>query len=149
MWGLNDPDCPVDMDKLKASIKRHEGCRLVPYRDTQGFLTVGYGRNLSSKGISQNEAEYLLQSDLAEALSIAEGQKWWANVKDNDARARAFVEIIFNLGLGTLAYFRKALAAALQNDWDACSNELLDSLWAKQVGKRAEELALMIKTGQD
>lgn len=149
MWGLNDPSCPVDLGKLTSSIKLHEGLRLVPYLDTTGHITIGYGRNLNNEGISQDEAEYLLGNDIQLYIRTAEAQPWWPNVKDNDARARAFIEILFNLGLGSLAYFRKALAAAMRSDWDTCSIELLDSLWSKQVGERAEQLAKMIKTGQD
>ena len=149
MWGLNDPSCPVDLDKLTASIKAHEGLRLSAYTDTTGHITIGYGRNISNVGISQSEADYLLGNDIQSAIGTAETQDWWPHVKGSDARARAFIEILFNLGLGGLAYFRKALDAAMSDDWDTCSVELLDSLWAKQVGKRAEVLAAMVKTGED
>ena len=53
---------------LIESVKRHEGLRLTPYRDSEGKLTVGYGRNLDDNGISESEAEKLLEHDLVAAL---------------------------------------------------------------------------------
>lgn len=149
MYGLEDADCPVNLLKLTTSIKRHEGCRLIPYRDTQGFLTVGWGRNLSTKGISQHEADFLLDNDILSCIRETETQPWWNAVKDNDARARAMVELIFNLGLPKLRTFRKALAALGRRDFETASVELLRSLWARQVKGRAETLAAMVLTGRD
>ena len=39
-----------------AILKEHEGRRLKPYTDTVGKLTIGYGRNLTDVGISDEEA---------------------------------------------------------------------------------------------
>ena len=44
-------------------IKEDEGCRLKPYTDTTGHITIGYGRNLSACGISKEEAEFFLKSN--------------------------------------------------------------------------------------
>ena len=32
------------MDKLIDSIKHHEGCKLIPYQDTAGKMTIGFGQ---------------------------------------------------------------------------------------------------------
>ena len=52
---------------LVDTIKRHEGLRLKPYLCTAGKLTIGYGRNLETNGISGDEAEYLLKNDIERA----------------------------------------------------------------------------------
>lgn len=147
MYGLTD--CPVDLDKLTASIKAHEGLRLSPYDDATGNLTIGYGRNLTGDGISNAEANYLLGNDLQSAIGEAEAQPWWNNVKDNDARSRALIECIFNLGIGKFNGFTKAIAALCTGDFETAGAELLNSLWAREVGKRAEVLAAMVQTGVD
>lgn len=41
-----------------------------------------------------------------------------------------------------------AIAAMEARDYERASDEFLDSLYAKQVGKRADEVAEMIRTGQ-
>jgi lysozyme len=44
--------------------------------------------------------------------------------------------------------FHDTLAAILNDDWQRAHDEMLDSLWAKQVGERAQRLAKMILTGE-
>ena len=50
--------------KLEALLRRHEGVRLKPYRDTVGKLTIGVGRNLDDVGITPDEATVLLRTDI-------------------------------------------------------------------------------------
>lgn len=138
-----------DRQKLTASIQRHEGYRQFPYKDSTGHLTIGYGRNLSNVGVSDDEATYLLQCDINKVVSTAQTQPWWINVRGNDARTRAFLEICFNVGFGALEGFSKALDAAMQSDWLTCASEFLNSVWARQVGQRAITLTQMIANGQD
>jgi GH24 family phage-related lysozyme (muramidase) len=49
-------------DHLIQRIKIEEGFRRFPYFDIEGNITIGYGRNLRSVGISEEEAE-ILQGD--------------------------------------------------------------------------------------
>lgn len=155
MYGMSDPDCPVDLAKLTASIKVHEGTgpmknnRFMPYRDASGKLTIAYGRNLDDTGLSIDEGDYLLENNIADAISAAQVQPWWPWVADSDARARAFIEIGFNIGFRALAGFHEAVDAASRRDWPACAAAFLDSLWHRQTGHRAEVLARMILTGCD
>jgi lysozyme len=62
----------------------------------------------------------------------------------SDDRQRAFVNMAFNLGRQRMAGFRKMLAAAKRYDWAECSQQMLDSKWARQVGSRADRLAAMV-----
>ena len=153
MYGLSDPDCPVDMQKLTASIQAHEGLRLQIYDDINGYATIGYGRNLSTKGISNDEATYLLGNDIRSAIGEAEAQPWWGVVKNDDVRSRALIEILFNVGLGSFNRFVKAVAALCAGDFPTAANQFRDSAWFKQVGslpgQRGYVLCQMIETGCD
>ena len=51
------------MQKITDQLIRHEGLRLTPYRCPAGRLTIGVGRNLEEKGISEQEAMVLLEND--------------------------------------------------------------------------------------
>ena len=53
----------------------------------------------------------------------------------------------FNLGIGRLTEFHDFLAKMQTQDWQGASAAMLDSLWARQVGPRAQRLALQIQTG--
>lgn len=145
----------MDVEKLKASIQKHEGKgpvrngRFYPYKDSRGLITIGYGRCLDKEGLSQDETNMLLSSDIQSAIGAATAQIWWPAVSDNDARSRAMVEIIYNMGIGGVSGFHDALAAMERSDWPAAAAGFLDSLWSQQVGQRAEVLAAMILNGSD
>ena len=128
-------------------IKRHEGISLKPYRDTLGFLTIGYGRNLDGAGISQDEAEYLLQADLARATNAA--RELVPDFGDIGlARQAALVSMAFQLGRGGLSQFKAMLSAIEAKDWPRARLEALHSRFAEQTPRRAEEVAEMLLTNR-
>jgi len=54
------------MGQLIDMIKRHEGVKSKVYKCTQGYETIGVGRNISESGLglSDDEIDYLLHNDL-------------------------------------------------------------------------------------
>jgi lysozyme len=55
-------------EKMIHQVTRHEGLRLKPYLCPAGKLTIGIGRNLEGKGITEQEAVMLLENDIQECL---------------------------------------------------------------------------------
>lgn len=135
------------MKKLIAQIKRHEGLRLKPYKCPADKLTIGYGRNIEDNGISEFEAEYLLNNDIRQTLEQIKAEFEFFDSL-NEARQAVIVNMVFNLGLPRFKKFKKAIAAIEQQNFLAASKEMLDSRWARQVSKRADELAEQMKQGQ-
>ena len=127
-------------------IKKHEGFRAKPYRDSVGKLTIGYGRNLEENGISQYEAEMLLASDIQNCYADCSRLPGWNTL--NEARQAVLLDMCYNLGLARLKNFKKMLAALTLADFAAAAREMLDSRWARQVKTRAVELAEIMKTGE-
>lgn len=134
------------MNKLTKQLMRDEGLRLKPYRDTVGKLTIGVGRNLDDNGITEDEAAYLLQNDIAVSERELSRLPWFSGL--DDVRKGAIINMHFNLGLPRLLTFRKMIAALDAGDYEQAANEALDSRWAEQVGDRAVRLARQIKTGE-
>ncbi len=131
---------------LENMIKKHEGLRLKPYRCTAGKLTVGIGRNLDDRGISEDEANYLLQNDITLCkIDLDENVGWWRKLNKN--RQRVLIDMCFNLGIARLLQFKKFLQFLQKGEWEKASSEMLDSRWAKQVGVRADELSRIVETG--
>ena len=58
------------MKTIKDMIRTNEGYRQFPYRCTADKLTIGIGRNLDDKGISPEEANMLLENDIAECITV-------------------------------------------------------------------------------
>ena len=126
-------------------IKRHEGLRLKPYADTEGHLTIGYGRALNIVGISDDEAEMMLRHDVANAVGKLSRLDWFRSL--DEVRAAALVDMAFNLGWLKLLGFTHFLDAVKRKDFETAAREMIDSRWAGQVGTRATELAGMIREG--
>jgi len=131
---------------LIALLRRHEGFRPKPYRDTTGHLSIGFGRNLDDVGITYEEATQLLQNDISRTSRSLRHALPWVTKLDA-VRAAALIDMAF-MGVATLLTFKKFLAALETGDYDTAADEMLDSRWAAQVKGRAVELALMIRTGR-
>lgn len=121
--------------------------RHVPYTDTMGVLTIGYGRAIGRIGIAEDEAEMLLEHDVQRAISDLDfACSWWMNL--DDARQAALAELCFQLGLDGLLGFRRMLDAIRAGDYATAGAELLASKYAAQVPGRAHRIAKVLATGK-
>ncbi len=135
------------MSRLHEMLIRHEGLRLKPYRDTVGKLTIGVGRNLDDVGITREEALMLLDNDIAKVRrEVNRAFRWFAQL--NLVRKNVVLNMVFNIGLPRFRQFKKTIAAIKAKDWEEAASQMLDSRWARQVGRRARELAAMMKHGR-
>lgn len=128
-------------------IKQCEGYSAKPYTDTHGKLTIGWGRNLSANGISESEAEMLLDNDIKAAVAELAKFDWY--IKQPVGVQNALVNMCFNLGITKLLLFKGMISALEDKDYEAAATECLHSNWARQVGDRAIEVANMIKQGYE
>lgn len=132
---------------LDQWIAASEGLRLRPYNDMHGFLTIGYGHNLSSNGISIAIADMLLDADIASAQKdVIRNLPWVLNA--SEPRQDAFVHLCFWIGIGSLLGFTKMLAAARDGDWDTAVQELLNSALHADIPGRCEDIANRLLTGE-
>jgi len=132
--------------KLRASIKKHEGLKLKPYRDSKNILSIGWGRNLEQVGISESEAEILLSNDIANATYDLYHFLPWVQGIDDVSKA-VLIEMCFNMGIENLLGFREFLEAVKMGDREKASKCMLDSLWANQVHGRSNDLAFSMEKG--
>ena len=134
------------MDSLIQQLVEHEGLELFPYEDTLGIVTIGVGRNLEERGISEDEAFYLLSNDIE--VIWDELIKQHPIVEDlDDQRQMVLLDMAFNMGVPRLGKFKKMWAAIEDGDMNEASKQALDSRWADQVGRRAETLAERLISG--
>ena len=133
-------------DKLVDQIIEHEGLKLKPYHCPAGKLTIGVGRNLEDKGISQKEAVFLLKNDIDECIADLEGLFKEKFDSFPEQVKMVLIDMRFNLGATGFRSFRKMIKAVNESDFDKASKEMKDSNWYSQVGKRAETLVEMMKS---
>jgi lysozyme len=132
---------------LIDQLTRDEGCRLKPYRDTVGKLTIGVGRNLEDVGISKEEAEMLLATDVRSAeAAVNKALPWTVNV--DPIRRAVLVNMAFNLGIEGLLGFKHTLELVRAGKYEEASDAMLNSKWAEQVGPRAARLSIQMRTGE-
>ena len=137
-----------DYAELRAQLILHEGIRLKPYRDTVGKLTIGVGRNLTDRGISQGEAMELLENDIAACVGALNHALPWFPTLD-PMRQRVLIDLCFNLGRDGLLLFHRMLEAIRVADYSLAAKELRASKWAHQVqASRVLRLTKMLETGK-
>lgn len=144
-------------------IRRHEGLRLTPYKDTVGKLTVGYGFNLDSgdaksicnvlkldydairngAAITEANAEAILELQLG--MVNAQAKTLFQNFNQMPADIQSVVQdLIFNMGISGFRKFHDTIAALQSGEWAGAAQALTDSLWYRQVGSRGvEDVALL------
>ena len=129
--------------KLTDQLTRHEGLHLKPYHCPAGKLTIGIGRNLEDKGITEKEAAMLLENDIAECIADLEILFQGFDLLP-EAVQRVLVDIRFNLGPNRFRHFKKMIAAVEEQDFAKAAAEMKDSRWYRQVGRRAASLVNMM-----
>lgn len=144
----------LDIPLLEKDLERDEALRLKLYKDSVGKWSLGIGRNLDDKGISRDEALFMLRNDIREHVALLDKYApWWREM--SEARQRAVANMAFNMGIGPspehptgkLLTFKNTLGAMQRGDYAAAADGMEQSLWAKQVGQRATRLVKMMREG--
>lgn len=147
----------MSMRSLRDMLIAHEGVRFEPYDDRtgkpllplgtlKGRLTIGVGRNLTDRGLSQREVNYLLDNDIARATRGAAKYPWFDQL--NEPRQAVCISMVFNCGARGWSSFEKTHRCLAFGEFENAAVELLDSRYARTVGDRALHLAEMIRTGE-
>ena len=139
-----------DVNALMKQIKDHEGKRLEVYKDTVGKDTIGYGHLVQpgedfSGGITDQQADEMFDRDFESHLKGARQTPGY-NLADQ-TRKGAMVDLAYNMGPSWHKKWPSFSAAATAGDWETAADELVNSKWYGQVGKRAPTIVNMIRTG--
>jgi len=142
------------IEKIKEDIIRHEGYVEEIYLDTEQLPTFGIGHLVTPDDIEHGwpvgtpvEKERIDNAFLTDF-----------NIAYNDACElfhrldtqpepviRVCVNMAFNLGRTRLKKFRKMIEAVNAHNYDQAADEMVDSKWYHQVGRRSEELVAMMR----
>jgi lysozyme len=132
---------------LREMLELHEGKRYKPYTDTVGKLTIGIGRNLTDRGLSEDEVQLLFSNDIRIATQELERFFPWTMHLD-PVRKAVLVDMSFNMGMPVLRQFKHTLGFVERGEYKDAAFAMLQSKWAKQVGSRALRLSKMMDTGE-
>jgi lysozyme len=140
-----------DYAQVEAKTKRREGLRLKMYRDSVGVWTIGWGHNLEARPISRRAAQVILEDDLADVEDELLAAFPWVTELDPVRQAAVF-DMCFNMGAETLQEFNAepngSLPRIRRGEFLEAGAQLRRTLWYRQTGLRAENVILMIETGE-
>ncbi|MGB3930750.1 MAG: glycoside hydrolase family protein [Sphingobium sp.] len=150
-----------------SELVRDEGERLKVYLCTANRRTIGVGRNLDDVGISaaetaalgltvascvrggitREQSRALLDNDIRRCEADLDRRlTWWRTL--DPVRQRVLVNMCFNLGIKGLLGFVNTLGMVKAGRYADAATNMLKSKWAAQVGKRANRLSEMMRTGR-
>jgi lysozyme len=137
----------LDDEDVKDQIKKHEGSvvdkygKHISYADSRGFKTIGYG-HLWKKGdptvLTQKQAEDLFNKDYRIHKKHAENIPGYH--KANSNQKKALINLTYNMGANWYKKFPKFTKAFEDGNHVEAAEQLKNSKWAKQVGKRSDDV---------
>ena len=140
----------MNREAIYEQLKIDEGVVYEIYNDHLGYPTFGvghlvletdpeYGQPVGTP-VSEERVRECFEKDLdtaiAECVILYEGA--WEGFPGEVQEV--LVNMLFNLGRPRLSKFKNFNAKLIEGDYAGAAPEGLDSLWARQVGARAERL---------
>ena len=124
--------------------KKNKDGRHILYKCPADKWTCGYGRNIQDRGISEEEALFMLQNDIDECNEDLKKifPKW---LEFSGGRRVALRDVRFQHGGRGFRLFKKMISAILRDDWNGASFELLDSQYARKHIRRAKDNAELLR----
>jgi lysozyme len=147
----------MDRDQLLADLERDEGFRGFVYDDAtgqpiasgvmvRGNPTIGYGWNLAGNSLTIPHAKIILGWHVDDVTESVDASYPWVQGL-SDARQRAVMNMVFNLGMNTFSSFRQFLGLLKSGDYAGAADDLEKTVWYGQVGDRAKRIVAMIRNG--
>jgi len=143
------------LDLIKEDLIRHEGYKEEIYLCSEGIPTFGIGH-----AVKETDMEYTwpvgspVEKERIDAVFILDCEDAVNDIEHlisdvsshSDQCIRVLVNMAFNLGRTRLSGFKNMLAAVEAKDYEKASEEMKNSRWYKQVGRRSVELVEMMRT---
>lgn len=138
-----------EMLKIEELIIKHEGFSTKAFEGPRGALLIGYGRNIITRGITEDEARILLRNDIA--CCEAELFKIFGKVfyDLDDMRRYALIAMHYTLGPDGFRGFSKMTLAVKRGEYTRAAYEIKESMWYKRVGDRGPTIYNMMYFGDD
>jgi lysozyme len=145
----------MNIIQLREQLKIDEGVKYEIYKDHLGYDTFGighlivkedeeFGKPVGTK-VSEDRVNAVFTRDVLKMISEAKILFPKFDTLPEEAQ-QVITNMIFNMGRPRLSNFKKFISFINESKWVEASNEMLNSTWAKQVGKRAQRLSDKIKS---
>lgn len=145
----------MDTDKLLSDLTGEEEFRSVLYDDvtgrpiTQGTTlrgqpTIGIGWNVAGRPCTLELAQIICRYHISQTWAeLTKAAPWIASLPE--PQARGLTDMAFNMGVPKLLGFGTFLSLMQLGHYGQASDDLAETLWAKQVGSRAQKIQVLIR----
>ena len=138
-----------------------EGFESMPYIDTEGYVTVGYGLKISGRDQKISDFHYfpnmpervarcwmetLVEARYKDMMAVDKFERVMATC--NPARQAILLSMSYQMGLQGLQQFKNTLLLIEEESFGAAAIEMLDSRWARQTAARAERHSEVMAGGE-
>ena len=139
----------MDTKILRKQLEQDEGIVYEVYNDHLGYATFGIGHlvtesdleNGSPTGtpVSEERCYEVFEQDVQ--IVLGDCEKLYSDFYELPEEAQLIIaNMMFNMGLTRLSKFRGMKNGVDSRDWGRAADEMVDSLWYKQVTNRANRL---------
>lgn len=140
---------PELYEQIREDLIKHEGYKEEIYLCSAGLPTFGVGHLILESDpehswpvgtpVEKSRVEEVFDHDLR--VTINETEKLFVGLDTYpDQCVRVLVNMCFNLGRPRLSKFKKMIKAVKNRDFVEAANQMVDSVWYNQVGRRSVEL---------
>ena len=139
---------------VKDMIKKHEGVKTRPYKDSLGLWTVGVGHLIGdgktlppeyNREFSIDEVNNIFDKDFEHHQKAAE--KIPGYDKLNETGKGALIDLTFNMGPAWYKKWPNFTKQLEAGNVEGAASNLESSKWYGQVGRRGPEIVSMIRQG--
>lgn len=146
------------MEKIIQRIKEYEGYSDKPYQCTAKKWTIGFGYNYEDRGFSVSDITEILSEgfskEMADRLIVKDFQRCTKEAETfpffktlNEARQAVVIDMIYQLGIKGFKEFKKMLDNLARGDFKGASQEMVNSKWYTQSGRRGRTNVKQMETG--
>lgn len=152
--GTAAPAVASDDKSIMEMIKKHEGVRTKPYKDSLGLWTVGVGHLIGdgktlppemNREFTMAEVDAMFIKDYKHHKEAA--QKIPGYDKTNLNGKAALIDLTFNMGPTWFKKWPNFTKSASTGDGQGAASSLENSKWYTQVGNRARTIVSMMRSG--
>lgn len=139
----------MDKSVIIAQLKKDEGFSPVSFWDFKQW-TWGYGTKAPSGPglpITREDAEIELGTEVDKAIASYHSLFSEVTVDINEVRQHALVNMIYNLGAKGVSNFKNMLREIAKSNWGLAAEHARDSLWYRQVTRRAKRICNELERG--
>lgn len=138
----------IDYAPLYSSLTKEEKRVYHVYKDPLGIWTIGDGFNVDGDhggGLDDDECNFILAHRVEKARALCDSYKWFSTL--DETRQFIVIDMMYNMGPGAFAQFHHLHDALSAKDYNTCADQMAQSKWDAQTGKRADRLERIMRSG--